>query len=250
MLSQERLALRRKIMGALLRNAREQAGKSKKECAEALGCSTAFIGDLEQGKRDISLPQLEILAVLFRTPIEYFWSDGSSVLAVPKPRPAMAIPLRQRIIGTLLRKARMDAGKTIKECALFLGYSPARISAYEYGQRDIPFFELQSLAEFIGVPITYFLDKDYVSVGESATVSPSAPAALPVSRPGRDGAAVVPGSTVGDKQLQQFLNLPEDIREFVLTPTSVLYLRVAMKLSSLSAETLRGIAEGLLDITF
>lgn len=245
MLSQERLALRRKIMGALLRNAREQAGKSKKECAEAVGCSTAFIGDLEQGKRDISLPQLEILAVLFRTPIEYFWSDGSSVLAVPKPRPATAIPLRQRIIGTLLRKARMDAGKTIKECALFLGYSPARISAYEYGQRDIPFFELQSLAEFIGVPITYFLDKD---AGESAMVSPSA--ALPVSRPGRDGAAVVPGPTGGDKQLQQFLNLPEDIREFVLTPTSVLYLRVAMKLSSLSAETLRGIAEGLLDITF
>jgi transcriptional regulator with XRE-family HTH domain len=244
MLGQQELTLRRKLMGVLLRNAREQAGRSKKECARALGCSTAIISGLEQGERDSSLPHLEILAVLFRVPVEYFWSDDLSSPVIPKPMPPEAIPLRRRIIGTLLRKARMDAGKTMKECALFLGHSPARISAYEYGQRDIPFLELQALAGFIDVPISYFLDEEFTPGGESVGAGAFAAPTLPVARPSRDGGAV------DDEQFQQFLNLPDDVREFALNPTNVLYLRLAMKLSSLSAETLRQVAEGLLDITF
>jgi transcriptional regulator with XRE-family HTH domain len=250
MSTQEGLALRRKIMGVFLRNAREQAGKSKKECAEALGSPSSFINRVEQGERDVSLPQLEILAVLFRIPIDYFWSDNLSAPTVPQPLSPAAIPLRRRIIGTLLRKARLDAGKTLKECALFLGYSPARISAYEYGQRDIPFLELHDLAGFIGVPIAYFLDEGLTPGSGLAEAPPSKIPTPPLARSGGDGAAIARGRAVDDEQLQQFRSLPGDIQEFVLNPANTLYLRVAMKLSTLSVGTLRQIAEDLLDITF
>jgi transcriptional regulator with XRE-family HTH domain len=248
--AQEEMALRRKVIGVLLRNAREQADKSKKKCAEALGSSTSLINRIEQGESDVSLPQLEILAVLFRIPIEYFWSGDLNTPSFPNPLPPAAIPLRRRIIGTLLREARLDAGKTLKECAQFLGYSPARVSAYEYGQRDIPFLELLDLARFIDVPITHFLDESFKSAGESATAYPPAPPALPAARSGQGGAVVARGRAVDNEQSQQFHDLPGDVQEFVLNPANTLYLRVAMKLNTLSAETLRQIAEGLLDITF
>ncbi len=43
--------------------------------------------------------------------------------------------------------------------------------------------------------------------------------------------------------------LPPDVREFVLKPTNALYLRIALLLSSMKADSLRQIAETLLDIT-
>jgi transcriptional regulator with XRE-family HTH domain len=223
MLSQEAIALRRRIMGVLLRNAREQARKSKKECAEVLGCSPALISAIEYGNHDTSLPQLEMLAQFLRIPVTHFLSEDVKDISAPKLPSPEIIPLRRRIIGALLRQARLDAGKSEKECADLLGCSSARITAYELGQRDIPLFELEALAGFLGVLLANFLDEEMLSVA-------------------REEAS--PGTS------EQLAHLPADIREFVIKPTNVLYLRVAMKLSALSAETLRQIAEGLLDITY
>ena len=44
--------------------------------------------------------------------------------------------------------------------------------------------------------------------------------------------------------------LPEDVREFILRPINRSYLDLAIRLSGLSVERLRGIAEGILDITY
>jgi hypothetical protein len=44
--------------------------------------------------------------------------------------------------------------------------------------------------------------------------------------------------------------LPAEVREFMLEPGNLLYIRLAMRLSPLSAETLRSIAEELLEITY
>ncbi len=43
--------------------------------------------------------------------------------------------------------------------------------------------------------------------------------------------------------------LPADVREFVLKPANILYVRLAMLLSGLSTDTLRQLGEGFLDIT-
>ncbi len=61
--------------------------------------------------------------------------------------------------------------------------------------------------------------------------------------------------TVGERELndrlfEQFLDLPEDVRAFIVQPVNVTYLRVAMRLAEMSASQLRGIAEGILEITY
>jgi hypothetical protein len=46
------------------------------------------------------------------------------------------------------------------------------------------------------------------------------------------------------------MELPEDVREFICKPVNLPYLKLAMRLSELSVEKLRAVAEGLLEITY
>ena len=47
-----------------------------------------------------------------------------------------------------------------------------------------------------------------------------------------------------------FLELPLELRQFVARPVNRPYLELAMKLSDMSKDKLRSVAEDLLDITF
>jgi transcriptional regulator with XRE-family HTH domain len=217
--------LKRKIIGVLLRNARIRAGMTIKEAAEETSFPTSAISDFEYGRRDVSLPQLEVMALVYRVPITYFWSDepmgengDDGELPVEQ-----AMSLRRRVIGVLLRQARTEAGLSQKELAQMLGCPSSRISSYEFGRTDIPLPELESLAQHLSVPISYFLDQGI--------------------RPQGDQVA-------GVDELERLAQLPEDVRKFMSEPGNLLYVRVAMQLSGLSAESLRNVAEGLLDITF
>jgi transcriptional regulator with XRE-family HTH domain len=216
--------VRRKIIGVLLRNARICAGKSMKEAGKAVGCSSSAIADYEYGRRDLSLPQLEALSYVYNVPITYFWADNP----IPEGNHddfslEKAMDLRRRIIGVLLRQARLDAGYSQKDVANVLGVSSSRITSYELGRADVPLPELEKLAEFLNVPLSHFLDEGIRPRGEQVA---------------------------GMDELERLTKLPEDIRTFVLQPGNLLYVRVAMKLSGLSAEALRNIAAGLLDITY
>jgi transcriptional regulator with XRE-family HTH domain len=220
----EAAAIRKKILGVLLRNARIRAGVTIKDAAQDTGFSPSAISDFEYGRRDISLTQLEVLAHIYGVPITYFWSDD------PIPRDedlglpiAEAMELRRRIIGVLLRQARMEAGLSQKDLAGVLDCPSGRISSYELGRTDIPLVELEKLANYLEVPLSYFLDQGI--------------------RPSGDQVA-------GTDELERLAQLPEDVRKFMLEPGNLLYVRVAMRLSDLSAETLRNVAEGLLDITY
>jgi hypothetical protein len=52
------------------------------------------------------------------------------------------------------------------------------------------------------------------------------------------------------KAIRDFLKLPADLRAFASQPVNIPYLELARKLSTLSTDRLRSVAEGLLDITF
>jgi len=52
-----------------------------------------------------------------------------------------------------------------------------------------------------------------------------------------------------EEAIQNFLELPEELREFASKPVNRPYLELAMKLSSMSKDKLRSVAEDLLDIT-
>jgi len=64
--------LRRKIVGALLREARQCAGKTQKECAAAAHVTSRLIGQYEIGDKDIPPSELEALAEFLGVPASRF----------------------------------------------------------------------------------------------------------------------------------------------------------------------------------
>jgi transcriptional regulator with XRE-family HTH domain len=222
--TEAKLVLRNRIIGLLLRNARERAEKTKRECAAALGVSTSTITAYEEGRKPISLPELEVLAYVTDTPTAHFWEHSPEL--VPEEEPVQLeeiLALRHRIVGALLRQARLEADKTQKELAGVLGCSSGRISSYEYGQRPIPLAELELLAQHLNLPLEHFLDSQEGSVGEWHRQQ---------------------------DVWRRFYELPGEVQEFVTRPINIKYLEVAMKLAQMPVGGLRGIAEGLLDITY
>ncbi|MGC8879522.1 MAG: helix-turn-helix domain-containing protein, partial [Anaerolineae bacterium] len=216
-LRQEEATLRRKIVGVLMQHARQRANRTLEEVANVLGVAPEMISDFECGRRDISLVELEILAHLYHVPVAYFWSEEIPEERLDGRLPVAAIMgLRRRIIAALLQQARMEAGRSREELAHLLGCSPARIAAYESAERDIPLVELEAMAQFLGVPMSYFLDQGIQPAGKQ----------LPDM-----------------EELKQLAELPADVRHFVVKPGNILYLRAAMQLSVLPASMLRRLGE-------
>ncbi|HEY4688854.1 MAG TPA: helix-turn-helix transcriptional regulator [Anaerolineae bacterium] len=222
----EALAIRRKIIGVLMQGARLRAGKTKKECADAIGVGVPTYTQFEEGRRDIALPQLELLAYALNVPTASFFKDREQDKLVSE-EPALpgeqVMALRNRIIGVLLRQARTEARKTQKDLAAELGVSTRRITQYEYGQRPIPVAEIQHLADYLRLPITYFMDEGVGRIGQREQLQ---------------------------SQFERFSELPDDVREFVSKYTNLPYLRVALRIAGMDADRIRGVAEGLLDITY
>jgi transcriptional regulator with XRE-family HTH domain len=221
---EEKLVLRNRIIGLLLRDARERAEATKRECASALGVSSSTITAFEEGRKPISLPELEVLAYVLDAPADHFWERRPELVPEERSMPLEdVLALRHRIVGALLRQARLDANLSGSELAETLGCSPRRISSYEYGERPIPLAELELLAQRLGLPLDYFLDNREGPVGQWHRQQ---------------------------EAWERFQKLPEDVQEFVLQPINIRYLEVAMRLAQMPAGSLRGIAEGLLDITY
>jgi transcriptional regulator with XRE-family HTH domain len=216
--------IRRKIIGVLLQGARTRAGRTKKECADVIGVTPGILSAYEEGRRDVSLPELELLAYYLHVPVSIFLEgEDESLVSLESPPSSQMAALRNRIIGALLRQAREHKGRTQKDLAAVLGCSPRRIGQYESGQTPMPVTQLEALADELDVPLAYFLDEGVGTVGERE---------------------------LQDRQLEGWKTLPEDVREFVVQPTSLTYLRVAMNLAQMPADTIRNLASGLLEITY
>lgn len=225
MTDQTTLTLRAKILGVLLRDARLAAGKSPKECAAVLGMSSRSYTSLETGARSISLPELEVLAYFLDTSLSHFWGD-EAITASPERgsdiNPEELTILRHRIVGAQLRQARLNKSISQKELAAAVGIRPSRLKQYEYGQKPVPIPELEALCMILGLKIQNLIEKQG-PVGEWDATR---------------------------RAFERFKALPPELQDFVTNPANEHYLRVAMQLSDLSAERLRAIAEGLLDITY
>lgn len=216
--------LRQKILGLKIRHARTEAGLTLKDLGQAVGLSATLISEIEFGQREVTLPQLEVMALLFNVPISYFWSEDP-IEAIERNMPTVeAIALRQRIIGVLLRQARTEAGYSPEDLANLLGVPVGQIAAYELGEAEIPLSELEELANYVNVSIDHFMDQG-----------------LPFDE--TNGHLTL-------NQLARFSELPQEVRDFLANPANLLYINIAMRLSDLSAETLRSLAEGLLEVTY
>lgn len=225
-LAAEKATLRRKILGVRIRHARTRAGFSLKEAGNALGISAYMGSEIEHGRCDVSLPQLEVMALIFDVPVTYFWSDEAleeSAIDFPTKE---AVAIRQRIIGALLRQARTEANRTQKDLANLLDVSASTISNYEYGRTAIPLQSLEILTEYLNISLSYFIENGLAHKNE-----PVAEESTP-------------------EEITEYSQLPPEVREFLSNPANLLYVNIAMKLSELSAETLRALAEGLLEVTY
>jgi len=178
----------------------------------------------EEGLKSPSLPELETLVYFLDLPMDHFWGRevrSESVQPHEKLDLQKLLPVRQRKIGALLRQERMNASISIRNLAQETGISSARIKAYELGERPIPLPELEVLVKTLGGRIESFFD-----------------------RSGPIGQWMI-----NEEATQNFLDLPLEMRQFIALPVNRPYLELAMKLSGMSRDKLRSVAEDLLDIT-
>lgn len=217
------ITIRQKKLGLLLRDARVAAGKKKSECAEVIGVSTTDITSIEQGERGLSMPELERLSYFFQVPFSHFWKDD--ILSTNKTQsvqlPENHLRIRDREIGKLIAEARQKKEITYEEVENKTGITTSRIQSFEAGEIPIPIPELEMLCHLLNVDIVDLVDENH-------------PAGHWI---------------LEQRALVDFIELPSELQDFVCKPINRPFLELAQKLSSLSSEELRSIAEGLLEIT-
>jgi transcriptional regulator with XRE-family HTH domain len=222
--TKSQITIRTKKLGVLIRDARLASRRSVQECAEALDIRKGIFRAYEEGTRAPSLPELETLVYYLDLPIEHFWSRETKSGSAPRhakldlPR---LLAVRQRKIGALLRQERMKASVSIRNLAHQTGIASSRIKAFELGERPIPLPELEVLVRTLGGRIESFFDR-HGPIGQWM---------------------------ISEESVQSFLEMPMELREFVAMPVNRPYLELAMKLSNMSRDKLRSVAEDLLDIT-
>src|SRR5690606_16356552 len=69
---------------------------------------------------------------------------------------AEAYRIRGKMIGVLLRDARLDAGRSLDDCARVLQVAPEDIEAWEFGDQVPSLPQLEILAYYLGVPVSHF----------------------------------------------------------------------------------------------
>jgi len=218
------LTIRGKKLGILIRGVRLAKGKTLEECAQAMGISPAILESYEFGEQSPSLPEIELLAYFMDSPLDYFWGrelnprgNGGN----HKVDPVLLIGLRQRMMGVLIRKARLQAKLSAEVLAERVSIPLAKLEAYELGENPIPLPELEALAGALNVPIRDFQDR-----------------ASPIGL-----------RFIEQRNMSAFKELSPDLQAFVIKPVNRPYLELALRLSEMSVEKLRTVAEVLLEIT-
>ena len=221
---QSHVTLRSRKLGVLIRDARLASRKTVAECAKIIGVTAGIFRAWEEGRKSPSLPELEVLSFALELSLQRFWSKDATSDNVSVTDnlnlPALA-SLRQRLIGALLRREREKASISVRDLSEQSGISTSRLKAYELGERPIPLPELEGLIVLVGGQIESLFDQTG-----------------PI------------GTWMNQKKaVQDFLLLPTDLQNFVSKPVNRPYLELAMKLSGMSTDKLRSVAEDILDIT-
>ena len=156
--------------------------------------------------------------------MDYFW--GREIVDLPRNEPQVferdrLMRLRNRVIGASLRQARLESGLTTLELASSVGLSEEKLNSCELGEQSIPLPELEVLANSVNRTITDFQD----SRG-------------PI------------GKWIKQQQaMKNFDDLTPELQDFISRPINRPYLEIAQRLSEMSVDKLRTVAEGLLEIT-
>jgi transcriptional regulator with XRE-family HTH domain len=122
----------------------------------------------------------------------------------------------------MIRQARLEAGLSLEALATRTEIDHDRLEAFELGDEPLPLPELEALSGILGRSIREFQDQ-YGPIGVW---------------------------NAQQRALQNFLSLPLELQLFIAKPVNRPYLELAVRLSDMSVEKLRAVAEGLLEITY
>lgn len=215
--------LRGRMLGVLLRDARNNASRSLEDVAGYLHIPPEVVEAWELGDASPSLPQLELLAYFFDVPVSHFW--GLKTLEAERAQPVSAqeefVALRTRMIGALLRQSREEMKWSIDDLATRTAISAQDLHDYEVGEISIPMHELAVLANAVNKTMGYFLET---------------------------------ASQIGDllamrEKWKHFNTLPDELREFAANPQNIGFIEIALNFSRMNSDVLRRIAVSMLDIT-
>ena len=219
------MQIRMKKLAILINDARRVSRRTEEECAAAIGVSTEEFQSIERGKTAPSLPQLEGMAFFFDVPVEHFWGnrvlDETGTYADAATSQSLR-RLRDRYLGTRLRQLRIDASLSPQALAEKTSLPVETIEQYETGRVSIPLPALESLVRALNGRIEEVFDSSG-PIGEWRTRK---------------------------QNVRSFLDLSERHQQFITHPVNIPYIELAIRLSDLSVEKLRAIAEGLLEITY
>jgi transcriptional regulator with XRE-family HTH domain len=216
--------IRAKKLGVLIKNARLASGKNLDECARVIYISKTEFEECEMGMKSLSLPELEVLAYFLEIPLDHFWGRdllSTQVSPAPDNNVENLLKIRTKIIATLLRMGRIEAGYSIDDFAEKVGIPANHLISYETGEVAIPLPLLETIATILGKPIDRFRDKNG-PLGEWSDLR---------------------------QKLRSFKELPPELQSFVSQPINRPYIELAQRLSEMPTAKLRTIAEGLLEIT-
>lgn len=219
---QDQVEIRSKKLGALIQDARLASRKSVSQCAHLTGVEVEVLRSWEDGLSAPSLPDLEVLAYALKRPLDYFCSNGSTEDEEPLTKsmnlPAL-IGVRQRMVGALLRQQRENANLSLKALSEQAGISRTQLNEYEMGERPIPLPELEGLLNMCGCQVEELFDQK-----------------------GPIGQWIVQQNAI-----QGFSQLPPDLQNYISKSENRPYLELAKKLSNMSADKFRSLAEDLLE---
>ena len=214
-----------KIIGALLRDARLKAQKTIEECAHAIDVESSDIEQYELGEKAISLPELEGLSYYLQISMDHFWErkieppgdDGKF-----RAQSGKLIQLRHRMIGAAIRQTRIENHITLEEFAKQLDLEAALLQSYELGLEPVPLPVLELISSRMNRSVREFQDqKGPVGIWNAQ-----------------------------QRAIRDFANLPAELQTFISKPINRPYLDLAVRLSEMSVDRLRAVAEGLLEITY
>ena len=209
--------IRGKLLGVLIRKCRLIAERTVADCAYFLGADPGLIESWEYGESIPSLPQLELLA-------NYLNGHGPLVgdgaLAEDQAAQDEYMLLRQRIIGALLRAARVARGLSLTALSESAGLEADQLAKFEFGEETIPISDLTALAQALGMELSYF-------------------SALPRKAPEQSRLNNVPEAP---------LETSTEWRAFTTDSENLPFIRLAMAFQHIARDDLHRIADALLAI--
>jgi transcriptional regulator with XRE-family HTH domain len=222
---QQLISLRTRKLGTMIYDARLSRRRTIEECAAVILISPEEFSLLESGKLAPTLPQLEALAFYLDLPIEHFWSQ--EILSTREEGPGIIekkrlMNIRNKMISARIRLTRTNLNLSFAQLAEKTGISEDNLRMSEQGDHPIALPDLEIITEALQIPLKELFD-NHGPIGEWRN---------------------------RQQAFNKFMELDSTLRDFICLPVNEPYLNLAHRLSGLSVEKLRLVAEALLEITY